>query len=413
MKIVHAADLHLDSPLRGLSSYEGAPLEAVRGATRRALGALVDLCVEEEAALLLIAGDLYDGDFRDYSTALYFLEQVARLKQVGTRVVWLRGNHDAANKMTRHLRSSEHVTEISFSAPESVVFEDLGVAVHGQGYESRDTTENIALAYPAPLGGLLNFGLLHTALDGREGHAPYAPCTPAQLISKGYDYWALGHIHKREVVADEPFIVFPGNLQGRHIRETGAKGATLIEVTHGKIMSVLPRALDSVRWQVAEVDVSNVTHLSDAIEAAAGEMAKLRDKVGDRVLATRVRFVGAAAVHGSLYKERGRLLNELRAHAVDQGEIYMERVEIATSGQLAAQALALRRDALGALFRDIDVLQSDPEAKAEFWDALVRPFSALSADLLKEEHFDPDEILREARGLLEGELLEISAGDDG
>lgn len=413
MKIVHAADLHLDSPLRGLSSYEGAPVDEVRGATRRALGALVDLCVEEEAALLLIAGDLYDGDFRDYSTALFFLEQVARLKQVGTKVVWLRGNHDAANKMTRHLRSAEHVSEISFTAPESVIFEEMGVAVHGQGYESRDTTDNIALAYPPPLSGLLNFGLLHTALDGREGHAPYAPCTAVQLISRGYDYWALGHIHKREVVADEPFIVFPGNLQGRHIRETGPKGATLIEVTHDKITSVVPRALDSVRWELCEVDVSDVTHWADALDAAAQKMAKLRDKIGDRVLSTRVRFVGTSEVHGALYKERGRLENELRAHAVDQGEIYLERVQIATGGQLAAEALASRHDALGALFRDIDLLRADPEAGAEFWDSLVRPFSSVSADLLKKEHLDPDEILMEARGLLEGELLQISAEEEG
>lgn len=412
MKIVHAADLHLDSPLRGLSSYEGAPVEAIRSATRRALGALVDLCVEEEAALLLIAGDLYDGDFRDYSTALYFLEQVARLKQVGTKVVWLRGNHDAANKMTRHLQSAEHVSELSVSAAETVVFEELGIAVHGRGYESRDVTENIALTYPPPLSGLLNFGLLHTALDGREGHAPYAPCTVSQLISRGYDYWALGHIHKREVVNEEPFVVFPGNLQGRHIRETGPKGATLIEVQHNKITGVFPKALDVVRWELTEVDVSDVTHFADALDAAAAKMARARDKIGDRVLSTRVRFVGSSAVHGSLYKERSRLENELRAHAVDLGEIYLERVELATSGQLAAEALASRRDALGVLFRDIDLLRANPPAKADFWDELVRPFSAVSADLLQKEHFDPEEILLEARGLLEGELFALSAEDE-
>lgn len=412
MKIVHAADLHLDSPLRGLSNYDGAPVEAIRSATRRALGALVDLCVEEEAALLLIAGDLYDGDFRDYSTALYFLEQVARLKQVGTRVVWLRGNHDAANKMTRHLRSSEHVTELSVTSPETVVFEALGVAVHGQGYESRDVTENIVLGYPAPLRGLLNIGMLHTALDGRDGHAPYAPCTSAQLVSRGYDYWALGHIHKREVVSEDPFVVFPGNLQGRHIRETGPKGATLIEVEHQKITRVLPRELDVVRWEVTEVDVSDVHHWADALDAAAAQMARVRDKVGDRVLSTRVRFVGSSAVHGSLYKERSRLENELRAHAVDLGEVYLERVQLSTAGQMAAEALASRHDALGTLFRDIDILSEDPEAKAEFWDELVRPFSSVSADLLKQEHFDPAEILLEARGLLEGELFEISGEDE-
>jgi DNA repair exonuclease SbcCD nuclease subunit len=413
VKIVHAADLHLDSPLRGLSSYERAPLEEVRSATRRARSALVELCVEEEVAFLLIAGDLYDGDFRDYSTALNFIEQVARLKEVGTKVVWLRGNHDAANKMTRHLRSSAHVMEMSFEAPQTLVFEDEGIAIHGQGYESRDTTENIALSYPAPLGGLLNFGLLHTALDGREGHAPYAPCTSSQLGAKGYDYWALGHIHKREVVSQEPYIVFPGNLQGRHIKETGPKGATVIQVAHGSIAEVTHRALDVVRWEVIEVDVSTITHWADALDAATSEMARLRDKIGDRVLATRVRFVGASAVHGVLYKERTRLENELRAHAVDQGEIYLERVQLATTGQLAAEALASRHDALGALFRDIELLRADPVAQAEFWDSLVRPFSSISADLLQEEHFDPDEILREARGLLEGELFEASVEDEG
>ncbi len=412
MKIVHAADLHLDSPLRGLSSYEGAPLHEVRNATRRALGALVDLCIEEDAAVLLIAGDLYDGDFRDYSTALYFLEQVARLKQSGTRVVWLRGNHDAANKMTRHLRGADHVWELSHESPESVAFEDLGLVIHGQGYQTRDTTENLALSYPAPRGGLINIGLLHTALDGRQGHALYAPCTSAQLAARGYDYWALGHIHKREVVSEEPYIVFPGNLQGRHIRETGPKGATVIDIASDRVVGVTERALDSVRWELAEVDVSNVTHWADAVDAAVAKMCSQRDQIGDRVLSVRVRFVGASPIHGSLFREQLRLENELRAQAVDRGDIYLERVQLATVGRMGAEALSERRDALGDLFRDIDKVHHDADAKRELWDALIRPLSSVSAELLRTEEIDPDEILVEARGLLEGELLDPSAEED-
>ncbi len=413
MKIVHAADLHLDSPLRGLSSYEGAPLDEVRNATRRALGSLVDLCIEEEAAVLLIAGDLYDGDFRDYSTALFFLDQVGRLKQAGTRVVWLRGNHDAANKMTRHLRGAEHVFELSHESPDSVIFEDVGLAIHGQGYRTRDTTENLALAYPAPRSGLLNIGLLHTSLDGREGHAPYAPCTAAQLAARGYDYWALGHIHKREVVSEDPYIVFPGNLQGRHIRETGPKGATLIEIAQDRIVDVSARALDTVRWELAEVDVSKVSHWADAVDAAVAEMTRLRDRIGDRVLSVRVRFVGSSAVHGSLFREQSRLENELRAHAVDRGDIYLERVQLTTVGRISAEVMAERRDALGELFRDIDKVHQDAEAKRELWETLLRPLSSVSAELLRAEEIDPDEILMEARGLLEGELLDLSTEEDG
>src|SRR5690606_1050772 len=94
VKFVHAADLHLDSPLRGLPVYEGAPVDEIRGATRRACEILVELCVGEGAALLVIAGDLYDGDWRDYSTGLFFVQQMARLRDAGVQVAWVRGNHD-------------------------------------------------------------------------------------------------------------------------------------------------------------------------------------------------------------------------------------------------------------------------------------------------------------------------------
>src|SRR5688572_17676287 len=99
MKFVHAADLHIDSPLRGLERYEGAPVDVVRGATRRALENLVDLCVSEGAAFLLLAGDMFDGDWRDYGTGLYFVSQMVRLRQAQIPVYLVRGNHDAASQV--------------------------------------------------------------------------------------------------------------------------------------------------------------------------------------------------------------------------------------------------------------------------------------------------------------------------
>src|ERR1700753_723494 len=159
MKFVHAADLHLDSPLSGLSKYEGAPVEQIRGATRHALENLVDLCIDEHTALLLIAGDLYDGDWRDYSTGLFFNKQMAKLRAGGVKVVWIRGNHDAASKLTAHLALPDNVRELSHKKPESFLIESLGVAVHGQGCESRDVTEDLSLRYPEPKRDLFNNGL--------------------------------------------------------------------------------------------------------------------------------------------------------------------------------------------------------------------------------------------------------------
>jgi exonuclease SbcD len=150
MKFVHAADLHLDSPLAGLSKYEGAPVEQIRGATRRALENLVKLCLTEQVKLLLIAGDLYDGDWRDYSTGLFFAKQMATLRAANVRVVWIRGNHDAASKLTAHLNLPDNVRELSHKKPDSFVLEDLGVAVHGQGFDTREVTTDLSLRYPEP-----------------------------------------------------------------------------------------------------------------------------------------------------------------------------------------------------------------------------------------------------------------------
>lgn len=405
MKLVHAADLHLDSPLRGLLHYEGAPTEEVRMATRRAFARLIDFCLSEEAAFLLIAGDLYDGDFKDYATALYFVEQVARLREGGTQLIWLRGNHDAANKMTRHLQVAEHVFELSVEQPQTIVFERQGVAFHGQGYAVRDVQDDLSRGYPAPRSGLLNIGLLHTALDGRPGHAKYAPCALSALESHGYDYWALGHVHQREVLAERPWVVFPGNLQGRHIREGGEKGCTLISTAHDRIVEVSPVVLDEVRWELCEVPLDECAHIDDVVEACQRALARVRASAGGRILATRVRLVGRSRAHSALSQAYNRVENELRAMCVDWGDVYLEDVEFKTSGALVAEGLLARHDALGDLFRAFAQVEQDHEAKSALWEELLRPLTSVSSDLLREDGLERDEIFAEARRMLEGRLL--------
>jgi DNA repair exonuclease SbcCD nuclease subunit len=104
IRFLHAADIHLDSPLTGLERYEGAPVEELRGATRRALENLVELAIERELDFVLIAGDLYDGDWKDHNTGLFFVDRMNRLREAAIPVVIISGNHDAANRMTRSLR---------------------------------------------------------------------------------------------------------------------------------------------------------------------------------------------------------------------------------------------------------------------------------------------------------------------
>ena len=243
-RFLHTADIHLDSPLQGLEAHKDAPVAEIKGATRRAFDNLVELAVDEGVAFVLISGDLYDGDWKDYNTGLYFAGRMGKLAKAGIKVFIVSGNHDAASNTTRALPLPDNVTIFSNKQPESKKVDDIGVIIHGQGYATKELTENLAAGYPAQESGYFNIGLLHTSLTGRENHARYAPCSQEDLLSRGYDYWALGHVHKREVVSESPPIIFPGNIQGRHIKETGSKGATLVTVEDGRITEIETRDLD-------------------------------------------------------------------------------------------------------------------------------------------------------------------------
>lgn len=348
MKLVHAADLHLDSALHGLLRYESAPADEIRGATRRAFANLVNLCLEERAGLLVISGDLFDGDWRDVSTGLFFAAQLSRLCEAKVKVAWIRGNHDAVSQIRRSVRLPESVIELSHERPETRVLEELGVAVHGQSFAKRDVTEDLAAGYPERVAGALNVGLLHTALEGRGGHDRYAPCRLETLVNRGYEYWALGHVHQREVVSEEPYVVFSGNLQGRHARELGEKGATLVTYEGDRVVAVEARALDVVRWAELDVPMSGAQSVEDALTAVQLELTRAAEAAQGRLLAFRVKLSGRTSLDGSLRASREKLIEELcsLSYGVAAGA-WLEKLVVATEPPSAATALG--DDALAAI----------------------------------------------------------------
>ena len=382
MKLVHAADLHIDSPLRGLSRYEGAPEGRIRGATRRAMENLVALCIEEDADALLLAGDLYDGDWPDYATGLFFSAQMTRLREAGVRVYLIRGNHDAQNRMTRSLGLPENVVELSTKRAQTLRDEELGLAVHGQGFARREVTDDLASAYPAPVPGLFNVGLLHTCLDGREGHDPYAPCSVRTLVDKGYDYWALGHVHAREVVHEDPWIVYPGNLQGRHARETGPKGATVITVEEGRAASVVARTLDAVRWEVVAIDAAEASNADDVVDLVRARLEDAIAEADGRLLAARVVVEGASAAHEELTCDPERWENEVRraANDVSLDAVWVEKVRLATTASFDLGAVRERDDAIGQLARSLVALRTDDDGL----EALISELAELDKKLPRE-----------------------------
>lgn len=365
MRFIHCADIHLDSPLRGLELYDGAPAGDMRQATRRAFANVVDLAIERAADFVLIAGDIFDGDWPDFNTGLYFAAQLCRLAEADIRVFLTYGNHDAVSKLTKSVPLPKNVFTFPANRPATEVIEALGVAIHGQSFASEAVTADLSAAYPTPISGLLNIGVLHTALSGREGHQPYAPTTSDRLADKGYDYWALGHVHTREVVRENPWIVFPGNTQGRHARETGAKGCMVVEAETGTgIRSVEFVPTDVARWHHIRIDIANLAS-EDALHATVQEAVRSAQSAAeDRILALRLTLAGRGALHHTIVSNRESIRAQLSAAIgeASSGMAWLEKVRIKVTAPLDLPRLAERDDPFGLLIRSLKSLEADPAA---------------------------------------------------
>ena len=338
-RFIHAADIHLDSPLRNLELRYDAPVETIRGATRQAFENLTRTAIDQRVDFVVIAGDLYDGDWRDQQTGLFFARQVQKLVEAGISLFVIRGNHDAASVITKSITLPKNPDGsevlIGTTQPERRRLDHLGATIHGQSFGKRSEVENLAAHYPLADSDTFNIGVLHTSLAGAEGHDTYSPCTPAQLQEKGYQYWALGHIHQRgehQAPGDAP-IVFSGNIQGRHIRESGPKGCLLIDYTGREITQSTFVPLDVVRWELCDLDISEVESNSDLMDAFQDWLSEKLTELDDQLLVTRVVFSGRGSLHDTLHADISQLEADIRARCIEvAGDgVWLEDIRVRTS----------------------------------------------------------------------------------
>jgi len=416
VKIVHAADLHIDSPLKGLERYDGAPYERVRGATRESFANIISLALEERAHFVVLAGDIFDSAWKDYNTGLFFVAQLHRLRDVSCRVILLRGNHDF--ELTRTLRWPDHVHE--FGNPRdkqhTFAFEKDGVAFHGVSYASQKVLESLLPHYPKPVDsarGMLNIGVLHTNATGSSDHDAYAPCTVKELVAHGYDYWALGHVHGHAILAERPWVVYPGNSQGRHARETGPKGCVVLDVQGEGIVDVAFRDTSVMRWAREEVTLDpedTADELLDRVRTRLREVAE-REK---NLAAVRLIVTGGTRAHAAVVRDPQKLAAQIRLDAMDSGlPLWLEKIELLTSPVTPIGELRAARGLVADLLRRIEQVRTD-EGDAELLH-VARALDPLRKKLGRElEELgialdDPDylrRILGEAEALLAERLTE-------
>lgn len=347
----------------------------------------------------------FDGDWKDVSTGLFFVRALGALDRAGIPTFIVKGNHDAESLISRDLPYPTSVTVFPSNAAKTVALDSYRVALHGRSFPHRMTADFVE-SYPTRREGWVNVGVLHTSLDGTRGHEGYAPCSVDDLRQFGYDYWALGHVHSAEIVSQDPWIVYSGNLQGRNIRETGAKGAMRVTVEDGRIVDVTPLALDGARWAHLEVNVTDITDEAQALAQIESELSQLSEQTGDRPLAVRVTLNGATELHNHLIARRELLQDDARACGFRfAADCWVEQLKVKTT-------LPERRQAILSTSEGVNVdavLQEaadDPAFATELADLVEAVKTRLPRDL-QDEFLTSDvvkSLAQDARAMLVGEL---------
>lgn len=346
---LHAADIHLDRSLPAL--VEQRPDHPFSLAPRLAFTRLIDHTIESSAAFLVLAGDVYDGSWKDVNTGLFFHQQLGRLRPHGIPVYVLHGNHDAESAMPKTLIPPDHVHVFPSKAPKTFHFDPLRIALHGQSFVQPDVHENLASQYPAPLSGQINIGVLHTAMTGSPHHSPYAPCTLEQLVAHGYDYWALGHVHQHKILHTAPSIVFPGNLQALHIKELGPRGAVSVSIEDGYLGSPTFVPLDVLRFHLHQADVpAEHQSMAELCRWIRMDLENALTAADDRHLAVRVIVRFDVGTHPALGRSAATVADEVRGvFAQFEDVATLESIEVRpraaqavpVTDELAPDALAL------------------------------------------------------------------------
>lgn len=416
MILIHAADLHLGSPLGGLDQHEQLPVREIRQAPMRAFERLAELCATRRADVLVIAGDLFDGD-ADIATMREAAQVLERIARAGTRIVTIRGNHDADSRMQRRLPAIDGLVQLPTDAPDTARFDDLGIAVHGRGFDTPRVTENIVPSYPAPVDGLLNVGLLHTSLGGAPGHDSYAPCSIDDLVAKGYQYWALGHVHLRAVHATAPWIIYPGNIQGRDVGETGPRGATVVEYADGDVVGTPEHVdLDVVRWHVVDTVLEPDETANELEQRLRDLLARLVADEPDVVHVVRIVLTGRGIAHDELAASPGAWRARLHDVALETSaeRLYLEHVKVRTQPALPDRDdLLAREDFIGDAARSLlDAGSGAPPIDDEVFAGLAKKLAQLQGGAGHElmPAISGDE-LDTAREALIGRLLIAHAAD--
>ena len=400
---VHTADIHLDTPFKGLTGIDHDLARRLKQATFQAFHNIVDHCIAEPVDFLLIVGDTFDGEDRSLSAQLGFAEEVNRLSRAGIPVYMVYGNHDPEETWLTELPFPANVHCFGASQPETKTFSKEGkilADIHGISFDSHSGGDNPARHFhrrepPAPF----SIGLIHGTIGPAGPHTPYSPFTAADIIEKGFDYWALGHIHNRCIIRPaDPAVVYPGNPQGRDFGETGLKGCFRVTLETGRkpLITFLPAG--AVRFESIPVDLTGLDTLDRIPEKIEAAVYSGQEDPDHADCIARIILQGRTPLHVHIknddaLKELAQWLNETLS---PDALYHIDRIESETLPDIDLDNVARGNDFPADVFRVFKTYDENPDTI----DGLIRSMA---------ESFATHTIRKQTRPLDESDCRQILA----
>ncbi|MCL5886887.1 MAG: DNA repair exonuclease [Actinobacteria bacterium] len=407
-KFVHTADIHLDAPFVGVSAKDVRVQEELIRATYAALDRVATIAVERQVDFVVVAGDIYNTKDKSTRAQLRFRSVMQRLAEANIGVYLVHGNHDPANGYSAGLDMPDNVHYFSTTKVERIEVKDASgqtlCALYGQGFGTAVVTDNLARRFSRQAGDETAIGVLHANVGGQQGYENYAPCTLQDLRDAKMDYWALGHIHKKQDLGDSPKIRYCGSPQGLNPKEDGAHGCWVVTMNRGEVTEEEFVETDSVRWHQTTIDVGQMNKVDDLVDALRDECTRCRVESGGRPAIVRIDLVGRTEVNASI--SRGstfdEVVEELRREQLEATPwLLVERVRNRTHPAFDIEFLREVEDFTGDLIRFTDTLEGHTAAKAFLGEVLGGVDTAFG-----EFERDEAELIRRARDLSLSRLLE-------
>ena len=413
IKFIHTADLHLDTPFKGLSYMNKELAAKIKDATFRAFEKIIDNCISENVDFLLIAGDIFDRESQSLGSQIKFVEQLQRLSKKGISTYFICGNHDPLCSWMSNLDLPENVFRFGSAEVGKLTYFKEGTPladIYGISFQDKALTENISLKYElSESGSPFSIALLHGNLAGNAAHGNYAPCTITDLEKSNFDYWALGHIHLTQIVKQTaPSIVYPGNPQGRDFGERGKKSCILVELNTSQTPKLSLISTQLIRFEQIEIDLTDVTNNSELTDRITIGIENIPDLNEEDSAIIRLTLKGRTPLHIILNENSESLLENLNEGILNsQSFKFIDSIKVATQPEINLDELKNGNDFIAEILKELDDVFLNEDKRNQLLESLSNEItgSQLKKELKNINEDDKAEILNKAKFVLLDKLL--------